>query len=185
MFKNIEVRFDGDVLGEIPSQKELKDGQTFSTPEGDLSVNLNKKGLCVHHAGGPIPGSADDPATEIHSLAVLIFFIGGINCVLSVLAALNVWQFAILVYWPYSLAYGALFLGLGVGVKKKKSLAALLLAMGLLVADSVMTMVQMFEQGDGNQGAGGLAMRIIFLWFMYRGVGVLREWKEPSESAGK
>ncbi len=184
MFKNIEVSFDGEALGTIASQKELKEGQSFQTPEGELVVTLNKKGLCVHHAGVPIPGSADDPATEIHSLAVLIYFIGGINCVLAILAALNVWQFAELVYWPFSLAYGAIFIGLGTGVKQKKSLAALLAAMALLAADSVLMMVTMFEQGDGNQGAGGLAMRIIFLWFMYKGIEVLRAWKEPTETQG-
>jgi len=178
MWKNIRISVDGELLGTIPDSAALKAGQTFAVPGGgQLDVKLVsgfQPRLELRYDGVALPGSAADPESVLKLARGVIWFMGGLTFVVGLIAELGQVQFllGIGMNWISSLV-GALMLGLGYFVGKR-SMAALGVACGLVIFDSVATLV-MAAQSGGRSGMGGIAMRAIFLVAMFKGFGAIKE----------
>jgi len=132
MFKDTEVKFDGELIGTIPDQKALTKGESFELPDGtNISVQLIRKvfstELQVLHDNQPLPGSASDPQTKLKSAYAIVFFIAGLNLVLGLVSVL----FDVEILQQLGIGLGSIFFGLaflvlGFFVKRKSGLALIL-----------------------------------------------------------
>ncbi|MCB9547003.1 MAG: hypothetical protein H6706_14275 [Myxococcales bacterium] len=179
MWKNMQVGFDGQPLGVIPDAKALKAGQEFKLPDGStLSVKLKtgfQTELQVMRDGKPLPGSGGDPASRVKVAQGVIWFVGGLTLILGVVA--EVAQVRLLL----ELGMGWIAAGVGVvfGVLGyfvgKRSMIALGLATGLLLVDTVLTL--MATTGAGRFPSGAVFVRVFLLIALFQGFGAIKALK--------
>ena len=179
-WKDLTVKFDDREIGVIPDQKALKEGQAFSLPDGStLHVQLIQKlpavELQILRDGKPLPGSASDPGQK-HKIAYgILFFLGVLNTLLGLAAAL----FEVELLQNIGIGWGAALMGLiwlvlGFFVMRRSSLA-LIIALVLYLRDSLATLYFSFEAG-GNPTTQ-LIIRAAFVYGLYQGISAIQELK--------
>lgn len=181
LWMSATVTMDGVVVGVVPSQKALREGQEFRLLDGSiLKLQLVNKftgsELQILRNGQPLPGSAADPETRVKTAAGMVYFVGGLNLVLGILAVLlRVTLLQSLGIGLYSIVYGLVFLVLGVFVSQRSNLA-LILAIVILALDAVLGVVLAITEGIPPSTVGFLA-RILMLVIMAQGVPAIRQLK--------
>jgi hypothetical protein len=182
VWKDVTIELDGSVVGTIPDQKALSAGQQFALPDGSsLSIQLVQKltvpELVILHDGQPLPGSASDPQTRLRTAYGMVFLVAGLNIVLGILACVLQVEFLRSIgISVYSLVFGVVFLLLGFLVKRR-SLAALVIAVLLFALDGILGAVFSILQGDAPSTAGLLA-RVALLVPMIQGISAIRQVRE-------
>jgi hypothetical protein len=181
MWKDFTVRVDGQTLGTMNGQDELKKGGSWTLADGStLEVMLAKSALGaelqVLRDGAPLPGSPSDPQAQMNSAAGIAFFIAGLNILLGVVAMATDSQILaeIGIGWG-SIVFGAIFLGLGFGIRKG-SLIALIAAIALFALDGVLGLYWVIEAG-GRPGVGGIVFRVFLIVAMAKAVGPAKTLK--------
>ena len=181
LWKNLAIKLDGNVVGTIAGQKELKAGQDLELPDGSvLHVQLVQKfsstELQILRNGEPLPGSASDPVQRLKTAYGMVFFVAGLNIVLGVIAGLFQVEFlyAIGIGWG-SVVFGVIFLVLGFFVKRE-SMVALILAIVIFALDGIMGFFLAAQQGATP--TSGIIARIFLLIPMVQGVGAIRAIKQ-------
>ena len=181
LWKNLAIKLDGNVVGTIAGQKELKAGQDLELPDGSvLHVQLVQKfsstELQILRDGEPLPGSASDPMQRLKTAYGMVFFVAGLNIVLGVIAGLFQVEFlyAIGIGWG-SVVFGVIFLVLGFFVKRE-SMVALILAIVTFALDGILGFFLAAQQGATP--TGGIIARIFLLIPMVQGVGAIRAIKQ-------
>ncbi len=187
-FKNVEVSYNGQPLGTVPSKQALEQGYEFSLPDGrslvaQLTRNVYQPELELRLSGQPVPGSATDPRERLKRAGYTLLFIGGLNLVLGLVAALqpaDVLQ-SLGLGWG-SVVEGILYAGLGWWGYKRLSPVAFALAGVLFVLDGALMIAASAEAG-GNSGSGGILMRILLTAFIYQGFQAARRLRAQSQLA--
>lgn len=180
MWKNFEITLDGQVIGGFENQKALKEGQTFTLPDGSsLEIKLARSfmgtQLNVLRNDEPLPGTAGDPETKMKSVYGLIYFVAGLNLLLGFLSLVfqNDIFGQIAAGWG-NVIYGMVFLALAFFVKKRSQIA-LGIAVLLYGIDSMFILLN----SDGY--SYNILIRLLFLYYMWQGFGAIKELNEPSE----
>lgn len=187
LWKNVEVSFDGNVLGTFPNSAALKAGQTFTLPDRSvLSVQLItgfQTRLEVLRDGVPLPGSAADPEVQLKLARGVAWFMGGLTLVLGVVAEVASVRFLLEmgVNW-ISAVVGAAMLVLGYFIGKR-SVVALGICCGLVILDTVLSLVAA-AASSGRTGMGGIAMRAFFLIALFNGFKAIKALKERAAVEG-
>lgn len=180
-WKNITVKFNGNVVGTMADQKELKAGREFDLPDGSrihvqLITTVLSVDLRVLRNGQPLPGSNADPSVRHQAAYTIIYFIAGLNIVLGIIAVLTqslfLYQIGIS---EISILYGALFAALGY-FTRRGSLIALILAIVLFAVDGLTGVFSAVSQGY-NPSTPGVIGRIFLIWPMIQGISAMRELK--------
>ena len=176
-WKEFQVRLDGAPMGSAEGKSELQAGREFELPDGSrLHVQLTKQ-LQLTRNGKPVPGSAGDPMAILKMSYGLIFFIGGANLVVGVLAeAMGDSTFSAVFGWPDAVV-GALFVGLGLFVRRRSTIAlgvAVALLGGILLL-RVVGGLAAISQGGVPMGIGGIALGIVFLISICKGFGAISQ----------
>ncbi|MFN3200280.1 MAG: hypothetical protein ACE366_17920 [Bradymonadia bacterium] len=185
IWKNIQVRYNGDTLGVIENQKALKEGRAFTLPDGrPLEIRLKtgmQTELQVSVSGRALPGSGGDPETKLKLAAGIIYFLGAIAIILGLVAELGkVGLLLDLGLGWISAGAGVIFLGLGYGTQKR-SQAALAVACALVLLD---TALMIWAYAMTQRGIGGVAMRVFFLISMFQGFGAIKALKNQTGLEG-
>ena len=176
-WKNTEVRVGGNLLGTIPTQKELLAGKVFQLPDGSsLKVHLAKTWLSndlqVLRNDKPLPGSSSDPATRLLQAYSAIYFIAGLNIVLGLLALIFRTEFLeTLGFGIVSIVVGVVFLVLGF-FTQRGSLVALIIALALYALDSLLVLTAGFSTG--------IFLRIALIAVMSQGIGAIKDMKKDA-----
>ena len=205
-WKNTEVRLNGDLIGAIPNQKELAEGQLFQLPDGtSLRVQLVRTflsdGFRVLRNDKALPGSSSDPATtRLAQSFGIIYFIAGLSIVLGFIALTSQVEFLqTLGFGINSVAIGSIFLVLGF-FTQRRSLIALIVALIIYSLDIVLVLSRDFitalARFSGSNTVilglignilmflaipiGFTVVRIGFLMGMGQGVGVIKELKKET-----
>ena len=196
-WKNTEVRLNGNFIGAIPNQKELKTGRLFQLLDGtSLRVQLVNNELRVLRNDKPLAGSSSDPAAKLAQSFGIIYFIAGLNIVLGFIALIFQVEFLqTLGFGIISVAIGFIFLVLGF-FTQRRSLIALMIALIIYCLDTVLVLYSVLVISSGfNTGdlalIGGILMsiapligwiiiRIGFLIGMGQGVGAINELKKET-----
>lgn len=183
-WKKFVVELDGAPLGTIDNVRVLKAGQDFPLGDGttlrvQLTTGLGAE-LQVLRDGQPLPGSGGDPETRIKTASSVVFFVAGLNAVLGLAAVAFEVEFLLAngIGYP-SLVIAAVFGGLGLAVKLRRSQIALILAVGLFALDGIGTVVLGIMDGV-QPGVGGIIVRVLLLIPMIKGIGAIRELKNKS-----
>lgn len=182
-FKALSVTFDGAPLGSFATAKELETPKSMPLPDGSqLTVALAKYGpfpeLRIARDGVALPGTSGDPQTQLEGAYGMLFLVAGLNAALGLIAATFDIGFlqSIGVGWGSVLA-GAIYAGLAALVKRR-STAALAVAVILFVLDGLYTFVVAAE-AKVSPPLGGLIARAFFLLPMLRGFSALNELSRP------
>jgi hypothetical protein len=181
LWSDVAVRLDGQVVGAIKNQRELRQGQVFALPDGSrLSVRLVSK-LATHELqvtrnGEPLPGSDADPAQR-HKLAYsILFFVAGLNIVLGLLALVLKSEFLSSLGIGYgSLIFGLLFLLAAVFVMERSQIA-LILAIIVFTLDALLGIVLVVTAG-GSPAVGGVVARVFLFVPLVNGIKAIQQLK--------
>jgi len=177
LWKDFTVKLDGQVVGVLPNQKALKEGGDFPLPDGSRLTARLKTGLQtelrIEHDGRPLPGSDADPKMRLKLATGVVYFVGGLNVVVGLLAWLAQVEFLLElgIGWT-SAAFGALFLALGFFVNRR-SRVALAIAVALFIADGVITLVAAAAL-TGRVTVPAVFMRVVLLLPMLQGFGAMK-----------
>ena len=187
-FRNVEVFYQGQSLGVVPSTDALRQGYAFALPTGQqLEVRLQRsQGLqevALLLDGQPVPGSATHPRERLKQAWYTLLFIGGLNVVLGLVAALG--QVEVLL--GIGLGWGSIFeglfyLGLGWWGYSRQAPVAFGVALALFVLDGLFMLGSSIAAG-GYPGIGGLFMRFFLGVFLYRGMQAARQLRAESQVA--
>lgn len=187
-FKNVEIIYNGQSLGIVPSKQALAQGYEFSLPDGrslvaQLTRNLYQQELELRLSGQPVPGSATDPHERLKQAWYTLLFIGGLNLVLGLVAVFQ--QVEVLqslgIGWG-SVVEGLLYAGLGWWGYKQLAPAAFAIAAVLFVLDGVL-MIGASVSAGGNPGIGGLFMRFFLTVLVFRGFQAARHLRAQRQLA--
>ncbi len=183
MYKTLQVALDGHVLGIIPDQKALRTGQSFPLPDGSaVHVQLVRAGMAtelrVTRNGQPLPGSAADPQQKLKVAYGIVYFVGGLNVLLGVVALLIESRFleSLGIGWA-TIIFGAIMLGLGFMVQRR-SVAALIAAIAIYAVDGVLSIV-LIASSSQTPPVGGLIFRVIMIAAMYQGIAAIKALNKP------
>lgn len=178
---DLTIRFDGNIIGTIPTRQELKAGREFSLGDGSvLQVQLVQNFLNTHlrvlRNGQPLPGSPSDPFQILKTTYGVIFFIGGLNIVEGIVLALvqnlpSTLQGSSI----GALISGLVFVLLGFFVRRRSAIA-----LGIAVALQALNVLVWDFLGwawvsSGSLGGGIVGLQIGLLFFMIRGFSAIRE----------
>lgn len=186
-WRDLEVKLDARPLLTIPTSKELKDGREVQVAAGQvLKVQLRQtffgSDLLISLNGRPVPGTG--PEARLATAYGTIYFIGGLSVVIGVLTELvSVQVLQQLGFGWASIAEGAIFLGLGLWVHKRRSFVGLTLAVGLFALDTVIGAVTVASQTGGSPPTGAMVVRILFLVYMARGFGAIKDLRDGEKAA--
>jgi hypothetical protein len=182
-FKDTVITLDGVVVGSIPDQPTLREGQDFRLMDGSiikvqLISNLSGTEMRVLRNGVPLPGSASNPETRVKTATGIIFFVAGLNLLLGLIALITQSDFLaqIGIGW-YSLVFGGFFLVMGFLVRKL-STVALILSIVVFALDGLIGLIGSLMMG-GTPFAG-VIFRVLLIIPMVQAVSAIKELKNPS-----
>lgn len=183
IWKNVEVLFDGQRLGEpFPNLKALKEGRQFRLPDGRaLDVRFvqsafNTQGLTLLLDGRPLPGAGNDPRVQIKLAAGLLYFVAGLSALLGIVGLAGVRFMRDLGFsWPSLVAGVVLAVLAYVGVKYR-SRVAFGIAAGIIALDMVLTFA--LTAGVGHVPFAAIFFRILILAAVIRGIKAVGDLRE-------
>ena len=179
-WKNLTIKKDGELIGEIENVKILQKGRSFHLPDGRvMSVKLIKKLGIIQELeilldDTPIPGSGTEPNQQIKQVYHLLLFVAAFNIILGLAAELA----DVELLKSVGLGYGTVVIGiinavLAYFIKYKHSLIALYIAIGLMVTDIILTLI--FTAESGGNPTSGLMIKAIFTYILFNGVPALKK----------
>ncbi len=181
MWRNFTIHFDGAPVDTIAGGgKGLRAGKTIALPDGsELDVQLKNSlvasELAVVRDGRPLPGSATHPLQKIRQAYTIIFIIGVLNLVLGLVGLVSTAEWVLLISGGWITAvFGLFLLILGWLVKAKHALPALITAIFLYAADSLLGIWVVVAGGEAP-GIAGLIVRVLFIIGMAQGIKAIQE----------
>jgi hypothetical protein len=187
LWRDIAIRLDGEAVGAIKNQRELRQGQVFALPDGSrLNVRLVSKlatyELQVTRNGQPLPGSDTDPAQR-HKLAYsILFFVAGLNIALGVLGLVLRSEFLDALGVGFgSIIFGLVFLLAAVFVMERSQIALILAIIGFAL-DALLGIVLVITAG-GSPAVGGVVARVFLFVPLVNGVKAIKQLKATAPKA--
>lgn len=177
-FNGFRVLFDGQEIGGFDGRDGLLKGGTFRAPDGSevfvqLTEGYDAVGLKILRNGVPMPGSDADPAQAARSASGIVYFLGGLNLVLGVLAVAGVEILQRIGLGLATIVLGAIYLLLAF-FTGRRSRFALGLAMVIYGLDGAAGLIlAAMESTGGSPPIGGLFVRIAILMSMGRAYAAL------------
>lgn len=187
-WKNFTIYLDGAPIGTL-SPKELRTGETYLLPGGStLNVRLKQSlftaELQVLQDDRPLPGSATDPIQRAKQAYTIIFVIGGFNLLLGIAGIFVETDLMSLLGAGWGTAvFGIFLLILGFLVKQYHSQPALITAIVMYLADSLLGMAAIISAG-GNPSIASIIVRVLFITGMVQGMKALNEIKLNERKLG-
>ncbi|MBN2612587.1 MAG: hypothetical protein JXB00_13610 [Bacteroidales bacterium] len=180
-YKNIVLKLNNKTFGSIEDRNELLEGKTFETGHNKfLSVKMVKemymfRQLQILFNGRPVEGSMTHPVTRLRGVFWLIIFIASVNLVFGVLGMIIKAEFLTSIgagFW--NLIYAAIFTLLGILVKERKSMAAMIMVIALMVLDILSIIAVSFEYPE-VYATGPVTAKLFLTFFLFRGISAIRD----------
>jgi hypothetical protein len=189
IWKNFELKCDGQVIARAENQNQLKNGVSGKLPDGSqleakLETGFGNAGLKLFRDGDPLPGSAGDPLVRIKTAAGVVYFIAGLNLLIGAGGLLFGIKF-LEEFGVGAIIFAVLFAVLGF-FSMKRSRVALVLAIVLFAADAAFTLFANIEASGGRPpNIGFIFVRVFLIIAMVNGVKAMGELKTQSAPAAK
>lgn len=185
-WKDFTVRQDGDVIGTVATQKELKEGREFSLKDGSrlyvrLSIGLMNSGLEVLRDGKPVEGSDSDPSSKVNGCFGLMLFVAVLNIIgglalLFIMPDDMIARADALLFGTIYLFFGFVYVLLGLMIKKV-SLIALYISITLLVLEMLMG-VGLMAMAGSTGSVFWIIIRIFIVIYLVTSVKYFKELRE-------
>ena len=181
-WKNFTVTQNGNVIGIIANQRELKEGRQFSLADGStlwvkLKIGFGTSGLEVLRNGQPLPGSDMDPAQKVKVAFILLLVITGLNLLAGILLSmLDLRDLGLGIGIGY-IVFGIVFAVLAFAVRAK-SLVALYIAIVLLIIDAAAGIaVQVMSHSPTFVWA---IVRVFILIYLFSAIKAIKQLRQES-----
>jgi hypothetical protein len=192
LWRNFTVEQHGQLIGQLATAQELKQGATFALADGrPLAVRLHDKVggqvLELLLDGQPLPGSATHPAQQFSAGLGVLLFLAGLNALIGLVAELGQVQLLLQLGLGYgSVVTGLVYLGLWGWAKTRLAPAAFYVAIGLLVLDFVLILVAGVQGASGSSSGitSGMFLRFFLGLMLYRGGQGARQLRTERAQAG-
>ena len=177
VWKDFTITLDGQEIGKMNGQKELKQGGEYTLPDGsNLKVHLVQKysgaELQILKDGEPLPGSASDPEQKFKVAYGIIFFIAGLNLLIGLLGLVFQSDFFFEMGWGlYQMIFGLVFLGLGFWARTKSSIA-------LIIATAIFALDALLIFFSGGFNFAWILIRVLLIIPMYQGIGAVKQLED-------
>jgi hypothetical protein len=178
-YKNFRVVYNGNEILQFENKKALVNGGEYKIDENRLlSVRLVKKKLTgvenleILINSEPIKGSSTDPFEIVKGVWVLLYVLAGLNFILGLISEL----FSIEFLLNLGMGIGTIIVGLiygllGLLIKTKNSMIALIISILLLSADLILSIVYITS-------SSGYIVKLFFIIMLSRGIGALKQIKK-------
>jgi len=187
-FKNVEISYNGQSLGTVPSKQALEQGYEFRLPDGrrlvaQLTRSVYQQELELRLGDQPVPGSTTDPRERLKQAWYALLFIGGLNLVLGLFAVFQEVELlqSLGIGWG-SVVEGLLYVGLGWWGYKRLAPTTFAIAGVLFVLDGVLMIGANVSTG-GHLGTSGLFVRFFLSVLIYRGFQAARHLRAQGQLA--
>ncbi|MDO8915811.1 MAG: hypothetical protein Q7W16_07005 [Coriobacteriia bacterium] len=132
IWKNTQIRLDGELVGSFPDKKAFAAGAAFPLPDGSvLHAQFAHRMPVLLRDGVPVPGSATDPVQTLRTACGILYAIAGSNVALGLIAWGFEWEYLrTMSYGPVSIAVGLVLFVLGL-LAQRRSVVALIAAIGV------------------------------------------------------
>jgi len=178
-WKNFTVTQNGNIIGTIANQRELKEGRQFSLADGStlwvrLKIGFGTSGLEVLHNGQPLPGSDMDPAQKVKVAFILLLVITGLNLLAGILLSMLDLQSLGLGIGIGYIIFGVIFGALAFAVRAK-SLVALYIAIALLILDAIAGIA--VQVMSNSPTFVWVIVRILILIYLFSAIKAMKDLK--------
>ncbi|MFO7658847.1 MAG: hypothetical protein R6W78_17440 [Bacteroidales bacterium] len=183
-YKNLELKLNNKAFGRIENRNELQDGRIFEIGHDKfLSVKLVKEmymflRLQILLNGRPVTGSMTHPLVRLREVFWLIVFIATFNLLLGVLGVISKAAFFASIgvgYW--NVIYAGILAFLGILVKERKSMTAMIMVIGLMALDILSIIAVSVEYPDVN-ATGPVTAKLLLMLFLFRGISAIRDFNK-------
>ncbi len=197
-WKNLTVKYDGELIGTVKGVAQLRAGQTFklssdsiaekprqetylpSSNEIEITVRLlqgqlssSSRGLQILYNGRPLPGTAVAEDIKLKDATGCIFIIA----LFSLLLGLLTLSFSLLA-GTINIGVALLFLVLLVYIRRKSEMALVVVIVAYLL-DTVLTVGVFISQGNITfASVSGIILRIVALSIMFSGLNAIKTWHQ-------
>jgi len=186
-WKDFTIRQDGDLIGKIPDQKQLKEGNEFTLKDGSrlyvkLNVGFMSSGLEVIRNGIPIEGSDADPNTRMKGCFGLLIFIAILDILGAAMVVLSAGsdpsnKADALMYGFIFLFFGFVYIILSLSVRQG-SLTALYIAITVVALEVLVGVVLLAMAGS----AGSVFWAILRVLVIIYLISSVKYFKEESKT---
>ena len=187
-FKNLEVKLNNKSFGIIKNKSELSEGRTFEIDyKTNLSVRLVKEmhlfqeiELLVN--GRPVAGSMTHPEKRLKDVFTLIIILAAINIILGLLSMVtSVTFFRELGIGFWNIVYGGIFIMLGLMIRDKKSMFAMIAILIILFLDIIAVFLLSGEYPERLNPFGPVFVKVFFIIYLFRGIKAIRDFKRMEQ----
>lgn len=174
-YRNFILSYQGEPVAPAEHGPSLAEGYRYDLPGGrrlsaQLMRNVGLQEVELLLNGQPLPGSATHPSERIKQAWYALLLVGSLSTVLVVAAQYantDVLVGPLRFGWPAVLE-NLLLVGLGWWGYRRHAAVAFYLALGLLVLDWVVMVVNLVQAGSSG-GMSGIFLRFIMCVFVFRG----------------
>lgn len=181
IYKNFRVNYNDNEILQFDNKEALVSGGEYKIDENRLlTVQIVKKKLTgaenleILINNEPIKGSSTDPFEIVKGVWGLLFVLAGLYFVLGLIAEL----FSIEFLLNLGMGIGTILVGivyevLGLLIKTKNSMIALIISILLLSADMILSIVYMSSSSNASY-----LVKLFFIIMLFRGIGALKKIKK-------
>ncbi|MBN2215450.1 MAG: hypothetical protein JW723_14515 [Bacteroidales bacterium] len=187
-FKNLELQLNNRSLGKIENRQELIQGKEFEISHDQrLSVKLVREmyfftELELLLNGFPVPFSMTHPVKKLNDVFVVIMFIAAISLILGLLSlTTDTGFYKSLGIGFWNIIYAGIFIILGMMMKEKKSMFAMVSMIVLMVLDMIFSFVFMMETGQPVNPALPVIVKLFLTLLLIRGIRAIKEYGTMEE----
>ncbi|HJX70379.1 MAG TPA: hypothetical protein VJ346_00450 [Bacteroidales bacterium] len=187
-FTNLELNLNNKLLGKIKSRQELLQGKEFKiSHDKRLSVRLIREmylftvlELLVN--GFPVEKSMTHPVKKLIEIFLLIIIIAVINLIIGLLGLIaDEGFFRRMGAGFWNIIYAGIFILLGMMMKEKKSLFAMISMIVLMVLDIISSFLFLMEAAGQIHFVGPILVKAFLTVYLFRGVKAIKEFKKMEE----
>ena len=184
-FKNLVLKLNNKPFGKIQNKHELIRGKEFEISHDKvLTVKLVKElylftELELLLNGYPVDRSMTHPDKKLNDVFVLIMFIVAINLIFGLLGLMTDTDlFNRLGAGFWNIIYAGIFTMLGIIMKEKKSMFAMISIIVLMILDILFSFLYIMETPGHVNPAGPVLVKLFFLLYLFRGVKAIKAFKK-------
>jgi hypothetical protein len=187
-FNNLELKLNDKTPGRFESRQELLKGKEFEISHDKvLSVKLVKEmylfaELEILVNGFPVEHSMTHPVKKLNDVFMIIMFIAAINMIFGILGLItDIGFFKRLGAGLWNIIFAGIFILLGLMIKEKKSMFAMISLIVLMVLDIISSFLFFMEVAQPVNPLGPVLIKTFLTICLLRGVKAIKEFKKTEE----
>jgi hypothetical protein len=184
-YKNLELRLNNKPLGKIENRQELIQGKEFEiSHDKKLSVKLVREmylftELEILVNGFPVEKSMTHPVKKLNDVFLLVMFIAAVNLITGLLGLVTdaaVFEELGMGFW--NIIYTGIFIILGIMIRERKSMFAMISVIVFMVLDIILSLLFMTDLPKAVHLSAPLLVKVFLTIFLFRGISAIKAYRK-------